>query len=282
MATQSFGGQWTGDKLEILRQYLDKYTTALKNQQFNLIYVDAFAGDGSWSPKSSYTAVDYADFQELRRGSSRIALEVTDKPFDRLVFIEKDSSRISSLQTLQSEFSNRHIEIVNSDANTELPKLCQNLSASDRAVVFLDPFATEVDWHTVEAIASTEKIDCWILFPRMAIARMMPRSNEPTPALAGQLDRIFGGRDYWSGLYHPSPQLSLFGDGPKQERQDDSEVIAALYRKRLESVFARVAPTERTLRNSKDSPMFDLFFAASSPRGASIAICIADHILNYW
>ncbi len=282
MATQSFGGRWTGDKLEILRQYLDKYTTALKNQPFNLIYVDAFAGDGSWNPKSPYTAVDYADFQELRRGSSRIALEVSDKPFDRLVFIEKDSSRINSLQTLKSEFSNRHIEIVNSDANTELPKLCQNLSASDRAVVFLDPFATEVDWHTAEAIGSTEKIDCWILFPRMAIARMMPRSNEPTPALAGQLDRIFGGSNYWSELYHTSQQLSLFGDGPKQERQDDSRVIAALYRKRLESVFVRVAPTDRTFRNSKDSPMFDLFFAASNLRGASLAISIADHILDHW
>ena len=49
----SFGGPWTNDKLEILRRYLDAYTTALKNQPFNLIYVDAFAGGGSWTPRES-------------------------------------------------------------------------------------------------------------------------------------------------------------------------------------------------------------------------------------
>ena len=41
---QSFGSDWTSDKLQILRAYLDAYTTAMKNQPFTLIYVDAFAG----------------------------------------------------------------------------------------------------------------------------------------------------------------------------------------------------------------------------------------------
>ena len=33
-------------KLGILEAYLDAYTTALKNQPFELVYVDAFAGTG--------------------------------------------------------------------------------------------------------------------------------------------------------------------------------------------------------------------------------------------
>ena len=210
MENTSFGGPWTTDKLEILKEYLNAYTTALKNQGFNLIYADAFAGEGSWSPRSEYTLEDYSDFQELHQGSPRIALGIQDRAFDRFVFVEKDPSRSASLRTLQIEFPNRHIEIVNDDANTELPRFCDNLGDFDRAVVFLDPFATEVAWHIVETIAMTKKIDCWILFPRMAIARMMPRNNEPTPALADQLDRIFGGREHWQGLYSPSPQLSLF------------------------------------------------------------------------
>ena len=44
---QSFGGEWTREKLDILAAYLDAYTTALKNQPFNLWYVDAFAGSGA-------------------------------------------------------------------------------------------------------------------------------------------------------------------------------------------------------------------------------------------
>ena len=37
-----FGGPWTEDKLDILEGYLDSYTTALKNQPFRLVYIDAF------------------------------------------------------------------------------------------------------------------------------------------------------------------------------------------------------------------------------------------------
>ena len=41
---QSFGGPWTIEKLNILSNYLDFYTTALKNLPFQLMYIDAFAG----------------------------------------------------------------------------------------------------------------------------------------------------------------------------------------------------------------------------------------------
>ena len=53
------------------------------------------------------------------------------------------------------------------------------------------------------------------------------------------------------------------------------------YRKRLETVFAKVAPTRRTFRNSTNSPMFELFFGAGNPIGAKRAVPIADHILKY-
>ncbi len=41
-----FGGPWTQKKLRILGLYLNAYTTALKNQRFRLVYIDAFAGSG--------------------------------------------------------------------------------------------------------------------------------------------------------------------------------------------------------------------------------------------
>ena len=43
---QKFGGPWTIEKLNILSAYLDFYVTALKNQPFKKIYIDAFAGTG--------------------------------------------------------------------------------------------------------------------------------------------------------------------------------------------------------------------------------------------
>lgn len=277
----SFGGTWTEQKLEILKRYLDAYTTALKDQPFQLIYVDAFAGEGSWRPRSGYDSSDYADFQELRDGSPRIALQIQDKPFDKLMFVEKDADRYEKLMDLRWEYSNRDIRIRRDDANTAIPRLCDALASHDRAVVFLDPYATQVSWDTVDRLARTKQVDCWILFPLMAIARMMPIRGEPSDALATQLDRIFGGREYWRNLYQPSPQLSLFENMREQERAPGSE-IADAYRNRLASVFASVAPTRRTFHNSNNSPMFDLIFAASNPSGARVAIRIANHILQNW
>jgi three-Cys-motif partner protein len=49
--TQSFGGDWTSDKLGRVSKYLDAYKQALKNQPFYLIYIDAFAGTGYRTPK---------------------------------------------------------------------------------------------------------------------------------------------------------------------------------------------------------------------------------------
>ena len=41
-----FGGQHTDEKLARLHEYLQAFATALKNQGFVLVYVDAFAGSG--------------------------------------------------------------------------------------------------------------------------------------------------------------------------------------------------------------------------------------------
>ena len=278
----SFGGPWTAEKLDILRSYLDRYTTVLKNRRFNLMYVDAFAGSGWYQPRDSDLANQYLDFDDLRQGSATIALGIEDRPFDHLIFIESESGFVKSLSELQESHAERRIEVIKGDANEELPIICQDMRGMDRAVVFLDPYATEVDWATVEAVANTKKIDCWILFPLSALTRMMDRDKRPNEELARHLDRVFGGREYWQEqLYRPSMQQSLFGDEEILAREPQNR-IAELYRKRLGSVFHAVAPTSRTLVNTQNSPMFELMFAASNPIGSRIAIDIADHILKHW
>ena len=286
MTTQQFGGQWTVEKLGILRRYLDAYTTALKNQPFSLTYVDAFAGAGVWSPRTGleygYVDDDYAEYREVVKGSAAIALEIGDKPFDRLVFMETNAKNTDSLRELRAAYPDRNIEIINEDCNSALPELCLRLGDFDRAVVFLDPFATEVDWRTVEAIADTQKVDYWILFPINRISRSMPTGREPYSDRLVELDRVFGGREHWDTLYEPNPQLNMFDSQPRQQRPRGPEHIANLYRRRLEGVFASVAKTSRILRNSTNAPLFSLFFAASNRQGARVAIKIADNILRKW
>ena len=275
MTSPRFGGPWTQEKLDILRQYLDAYTTALKSQPFNLIYVDGFAGTGSYSESRD----DYAEFQEFRQGSARIALEIDNKPFDRVVFIEEDAGAATSLLQLTNEYPGRDIHVIHGDANVKVPEFCHGMGDFDRSVVFLDPYATEVSWPTIEAIAATKKIDCLILFPRMAIARMMPNEKEPDEATSKQLDRVFGGREHWQESYQDSPQYSLFKGESTRERESGAQ-ITNRYRKRLKGVFHCVASASRTLTNSKNAPLFELFFAAGNPKGAPIAVRMADYILT--
>ncbi len=53
------------------------------------------------------------------------------------------------------------------------------------------------------------------------------------------------------------------------------------YKNRLETVFPKVAPNPRILKDSSGRPLFQLFFAAANGgRGGDIAIKIAKHILN--
>ena len=274
----TFGGPWTQEKLEILRRYLDAYTTALKKRRFTLTYVDGFAGAGAYIEASQ----EYEDFQQVRAGSARIALSIDNRHFDRLLFIEREMKRVEDLRLLAKENLLREIQVVQGDANEEVQRFCRNMGPYDRAGVFLDPYATEVSWDTVAAIAETKKIDCWILFPLMAVTRIMPTGGEPSDPQKTRLDRVFGGREQWQGTYQEPIQPSLFGEALPKERESGSRQIADIYRNRLMSVFHQVAPTRRSFLNSKNSELFDLFFAAGNSRGAPIAIKIADYLLKNW
>ena len=129
----TFGGNWTRDKLRILENYLRAYTTALKNQSFRLWYVDAFAGTGYVNLDSGNVAqsrwsilgegVD-AETANILRGSARLAIEVDDRPFDEFIFIEQNFEYAIELSKLRQEFSGRSIRIISDDANKFLPDWC--------------------------------------------------------------------------------------------------------------------------------------------------------------
>jgi three-Cys-motif partner protein len=51
MVEHSFGGPWTEIKLDAVQYYLECYTKALTAKQFDLWYIDAFAGTGDRIPE---------------------------------------------------------------------------------------------------------------------------------------------------------------------------------------------------------------------------------------
>ena len=272
-----FGGPWTEQKLEILEHYLNAYTTALKNKPFKLLYIDAFAGTGQIEVQDQdHEAVGF------RAGSSVRALAVGDKPFDELIFVEKDARRASRLERLRGDYPSRDITVENAEANSFLISLRKDWK-SWRGVLFLDPFATEVKWSTIRAIESYKALDTWILFPVSAIARMLPKSRKPddiSPAWARRLTNVFGDES-WRELYRDDPQGSLFGD-PGSIRDKGVDGLLKIYKRNLGDLFGdRFLSRSRCLRTPKGSPLFELMFCVGHPRGIGPASRIASHILDH-
>ena len=270
----SYGGQWTIEKLNILETYLDAYTTALKKQPFKLVYLDAFAGTG-------YVELGRGEDAEFIRGSARRAINVKDKPFDELIFVERDQGRCAELESLNNEFPRRNIRIENSDANDFLCGLQKDWHGW-RGVLFLDPFATQIHWPTIEAVAGFEALDTWILFPTSAVARMLPKSKKPDdiePKWADRLTSVFG-NDGWRCLYQQSRQTSLFGE-PDMERTEGVDGLLSIYKQNLGELFEdRFLEKSRTLKNSRNSPLFEFIFCVGSPKGIGPAKRIARHIME--
>lgn len=272
---EGFGGSWTKEKLDILQRYLNAYTTALKNQPFQLWYIDAFAGTGDVQLRASEDGTE-----EFLAGSARRALEVRDQPFDRLIFIEENESRCDQLERLGSEYPRRTVQAKNAEANSYLKGL--RPASNVRGVLFLDPFATEVAMSTLAHVASLECFDTWILFPVSAVARLLPRSREPdeiSEKWVERLDLVYGG-DSWRGLYRPDRQQNLWGSADTT-RTPGISGLTRIYRERLSEIFGRRLLGDRAeLRNSRGSVLFELIFCVGHPRGIGPAKNIAAHLLN--
>lgn len=280
-SSPKFGGNWTHKKLDILERYLNAYTTALKNMKFKLMYIDAFAGTGDIGRRQQ----EDEDAKMLIEGSASRALKIGDKLFDRLIFVEKDRDRYRQLRNLYQKNSGRDIRIENADANSFLVNKLQEDWKKWRGVLFLDPFATEVEWETIRWISGIDALDTWILFPTSAVSRMLPKSRKPddiSSKMARSLTRVFG-NESWRKLYLVSPQQSLFGGEEEYQRYSGSLKIIKIYKKNLRNLFGkRFMKESKTLKNSKNSPLFEFIFCvgSSNPKAISLAKGIAKHIIN--
>jgi three-Cys-motif partner protein len=203
-------GPWSEDKLNLLRKYLEAYTTIMKDREWctGYHYIDAFAGTGRPRARDEEYYVD---------GSPRVALSIK-WPFHSYTFIEKDPRRVEILHELEEEFSGRTIYIYEGDCNQIIvEKIVPRISYKkrNRGFVFLDPFSMDIEWETLEKIAGTGALEVFINFPVMAINRTaLP--NMPytlTPEQIERNDRFWGTPDWRGDIYEMVP--TLFGD--KQE-----------------------------------------------------------------
>jgi three-Cys-motif partner protein len=285
MATsQKFGGHWTEEKLNIFTSYLDAYLIALQNQKFKKIYIDAFAGTGE---------IETSDGEQHLVGSAKRALSA-DMKFDHYYFIEADDQKADELRNMvNTEFPllMRMVTIYCGDANDKLAQIVNDVDwRYNRGLLFLDPYATQVNWTTLVDVSRTQSIDVWYLFPFSALERMLPK-NGRYDRWEDCIDRLLGDPGWQTEFYRKDPQLTLFdifpdettiNQGERLVKDADPEHVKDYIISRLEMIFPCVSKHPRIFRNVKRSPMFLFCFAISNKSSAAqkLALKIADYILK--
>ncbi|MGB3767589.1 MAG: three-Cys-motif partner protein TcmP [Phormidesmis sp.] len=296
MIEHPFGGQWTHDKLERVRKYLDAYVQIMKGRNYSYAYIDAFAGTGYINRRN--VAVDSdseaqqisllpepnePDAREFIDGSARVALGI-EPEFKRYIFIEKNGERLSQLAKVKADFPEQasKIRILHGDANESILELCKKDWSAHRAVLFLDPYGMQVPWSTVEKIAKTQAIDLWYLFPiGVAVNRLLKKNGEISTSNRESLDRIFGETDWFEAFYDLVKINDIFGTtSVRHEKTADFDTIKAYLIRRLKDTFPGVAENPLCLKNSRNAPLYLLCFACSNRYGADVATKIAQHILS--
>lgn len=295
--TQAFGDKHTIQKLNTVQKYLQAYVTALKNQSFELLYVDACAGSGSSMPKWAIETENpvqaglegmerrVADADDLIVGSAIRALGVTP-PFHRYLLNDVKKSNVDALKN-SVKHSYPHladrVEISRLDANEMLRKLCkdQNWRAT-RAVVFIDPFGLQIDYSTLQMLGETEAIDLWYLVPVFAMYRQVSGDGRIHPDGGPRVDAALGTADWRNVAVTEEKSEDLFGGSEfRPKRAVDVAWFEQVAKQRIGAAFGgRVL--DETLPLGRDGLQeFSLMFAWANPHPkAELAATLARAVLK--
>ena len=269
-AEHVFGGDWTKTKLDLLRRYLDAFTTALKGQRFNLVYLDSHSGEGIWTPETGPQV----------EGSPLIALSIDNASFSELYLNDADPGVANQLQHLiTSRFPRRTgIHVTCENADVFVQRVAKLMHHPKRGVIFVDPFNTRgISWSSMQAIANTQVLDAIVLFPAGAVWRQMPNLREDVAPhmFARNLNRFFGD-ETWKKAYDPRYVAKLASKHGihravqptmkelRKESRVSHDFIPYIYKEKLQAEFAEVVLEPMQLKVA-GQPYFEVIFAVSNP-----------------
>lgn len=280
-------GPWAKEKLELLRRYLEAYTTILRTKNFqDFYYIDAFAGAGQ-APLRKPNQIDDDQFLDLDiasyhlndegeisyvKGSPRIALELKH-PFSKYIFVEKNPERAGELLKIAGNYKLAPCtEILNGDAGDAVKErlLSEKINwRRNRGVVFLDPFGLQVPWDIVQRIAETSALEVIVNFPvGMAIQRLLPKHGQFSKAQRKKLSSYFGSDEWETLLYKES--IDLFGEQSRSKVDASGGKLAMWYRNRMKNAFG-FASLPRLITNQQGSHLYYLIHAGPKEVGVNIA-----------
>lgn len=280
MTSNRFGGFWTVDKLDVLRNYLRFFCIALEHQPhparpYQLVYIDAFAGTGRCAVKTA------AGHQLVVDGSAKIALDCTPG-FTSYRFIEKKRAHQAELQALIDTHPNgSRAALAKQSADAALEGVLKDYDwRRTRGVLFLDPFGLQCSWPMLQQIRETEALDVFFLVSLSGLYRQAAvKESKVDPGKAASLSRFLG-TDEWRDAIYTTEQGDLF-DGPQRSRPPGWEDLLNYTTQRLRSLFPYVGEPNLMAMQS-GAPLFALYFAVSNPNPLALNLAkrVSSNILS--
>ena len=261
-------GYWTKGKLDLLRDYLDSFTTATKKAPHR-IYLDLFAGTRENI---------YKDTGESFPGSPEIALTIDDPPFTHLRFIElKHAQTLES--HLQARFPNRNFLVHEGDCNEAIYTVLDELTRQglNRAptFAFIDPNGPHYHWTTLKALAahkpkhrSRTKTELWMLFPEPMFVRFLVTDGGKVRSKDAEKITSMYGTERWRDIY----QARLCHKDPGWARRE----YVNLMRWRLENALEYKWTYTFEVHTDHKRPIYHLIFATDNSAGKRIM----SHLYN--
>lgn len=277
MTANRFGGVWTEEKLNVLREYLQFYCVALKNQPYKLVYIDAFAGTGRCKIKPGDTGAD-----RVIDGSAKIALDCSPG-FHEYRFIEAKKKHQEELQQLIDAHPRGTSATIGKRKAEDVlePMLLGYNWNRTRGVLFLDPFGLQCSYRMLQAISSTKALDVFFLVSLAGLYRQaaVVESNIDE-GKAAKLTNFLGTAAWRDAMYSPPAQSDLFGEQPRQ-RERGWEAILQFTTNRLEELFPYVGEPN-LIGSAKGAPLFALYFAVANDSKPALALAtkVSKEILS--
>ena len=254
-----YWGFWTRGKLELLRRYLDAFTTASKGVE-ERIYLDVFGGQ----PENRDRLTD-----ELVDGSARIALSTANPTFTRLRFFELEPYAGRLEASLRPDYPDRDFRVVAGDCNRTVGPALTELRRWDWAptFAFIDPNGPDTQWTTLEALAhfkksGTRKTEIWLLLAAGMFTRTLPTTGLVRPEDAGKLTRMYG-TEQWRAIYEARLSGRLLPVNAREE-------YVNLMRWRLENALGYRWTHPLEVFNERGSSIYHMIFATDHEAGTRI------------
>ena len=259
-------GVWSEVKLKIIEEYAKPYMDIIrKKRNLKAHYIDGFSGAGIHTHKDS---------GDLVFGSPMRVLSLP-KLFDTYHFIDLNGDKADYLKQLcANKFPNIKVDIRKGDCNELLMELLPTFSWEnyDRLFCLLDPYGLHLQWKVIQKMGGIGIVDLMLNFPIMDINRNAIWKNQDNiPAEGIKRMNAFWGDETWRDVaYKENAQLGMFGASP-QEKQDN-KIISNAFRDRLiEHGKFKYVPKPIPLKNSKNAPVYYLFFASQNKTAGKIA-----------